>query len=75
MKMGNKNPRYGKFGKEAPRSVPVIQLTLDGEFVKEWECIRQANKIFKGHISCCCRGKRNSAAGYKWVYKEDYLKT
>lgn len=71
-KKGEKNPMFGKCGALSHRSKPIIQLTLDGLFVKEWPCAREANKEFKGHIQECARGERETASGYKWVYKENY---
>lgn len=71
-KIGKKNPRFGKTGKDATRSIPVVQLTLKGEYLREWDSIRDAYKQFRGHIGSCCRGERKSAAGYKWKYKSDY---
>lgn len=59
-------------GELSARSVPVVQLTLDGEFVKEWPCISEAYKEHKGHIGQCCRGEREMAGGFKWKYKKDY---
>ena len=56
------------------RSKPIIQLTLDGKYIREWPCISQAHSELGGHISCCCRGKRRTAANYKWMFKEDYIK-
>lgn len=55
----------------------VIQLTLDGDYITEYpsvsEAFRQTN-ITTSHISACCKGKRKSANGYRWMYKEDYNK-
>lgn len=59
-------------GELSGMSVPVVQLTLDGEFVKEWPCISEAHKEHKGHIGQCCRGERETAGGFKWKYKKDY---
>lgn len=73
-KKGELNPFWGKFGKEHHRSIPIIQLTMNGDFVREWESIRMARGVYKGHIGDCCTGKRQSAGGFKWMYKKDYLK-
>ena len=54
---------------------PVIQLTLDGEFITEWAGAKEAGRktgINRRCISKCCKGERLSAGGYKWMYKEDY---
>lgn len=52
-------------------SKPVIQYTLDGQFVKEWESINEAdrNGYNHGHIAACCLGKRKTHKGYIWKYK------
>ena len=55
----------------------VIQVTMDGDFIKEWDKIAQAAKdlnISKGNISACCAGlgRVKSAGGYRWMYKSDY---
>ena len=55
-------------------SIPVVQLTLNGQYVREWSCSLEANKALGGHIYECCRGHRKTAAGYKWKFKSDYLK-
>lgn len=36
---------------------------------------KHTNKINHGNISECCKGRRNQAGGYKWMYKEDYYVT
>lgn len=55
--------------------IPVIQLSMDGEFIKEWSCaleISEALNIDPSGIAKCCRGKQRSSKGYKWVYKSDF---
>lgn len=50
----------------------VIQYTLDGEFVSEYETISEAsrvNGIKVTNICKCCKGKANKAGGYVWKYK------
>ena len=63
---------FGKFGKLHPNSIPIIQLSLEGSYVREWECAREAAKIYGFHITDCCRGRRRQCGGYKWKYKEEY---
>lgn len=61
---------------------PVLQFSLDDEFIREWNYIREAANalnISAGDICKCCKGKRicrgkeypvYSAGGFKWRYKE-----
>lgn len=55
----------------------VIQLTLDEEFIAQYDSIKAASKITGIHgdaISHCCRGKNKTSGGYRWMYLEDYNK-
>lgn len=52
---------------------PILQFTLDGDFLKEWECIATAAKFYnvdKSSVMRCCQGKFKKSAGYIWKYKE-----
>ena len=54
----------------------VVQYTKKGTFVAEYESALVAKEktgIDNGHISACCRGKRKSAGGFKWTYKNPPL--
>ena len=70
-KKGGKNPMYGLKGDRHPRSKAVVQLTLDGVFVREWTCAREASKVYGTHITDCCKGNRSQCGGYKWAYKNN----
>lgn len=49
----------------------VKQYTLDGVFIKEWNCINDAIRETKAsHICDCCKGKRNSSKGFIWRYSD-----
>lgn len=53
-------------------SKPIIQYTLDGVFVAEYESIMEAERqtgIKNTNISSCCKNKRNKAGEYVWRYK------
>ena len=57
----------------ATKSKPVIQYTMDGEFVKEWPSAREAARALgysQSNISNCCIGKHKQAYGYIWRYKQ-----
>lgn len=50
----------------------VIQLSKNNEFIAEWENTIVAAKFLKCHfgsIGKCCNGKRKTALGYIWKYK------
>lgn len=49
----------------------VLQYTKDGEFVKEWICMRVAERTTGiKSIDTVCNGNRKSAGGFIWKYKE-----
>lgn len=57
-------------------SKPVVQIDpTTNKIVKVWESAREADRQggfnFK-NISACCRGKRKTHKGYKWMYLSDY---
>ncbi len=56
---------------------PVQQFSLEGDLLKEWDCIKNASEILKishSHISACCLGKRATAGKFQWKYKHDKKK-
>ena len=53
----------------------VVQLDLDNIYIKKYETLTLAAKslnIQVSHISSCCKGKRNTTGGFKFIYLEDY---
>ena len=52
-------------------SKPVLQYTLNGEFVREWESIAECdrNGYNQGNVYACCQGKQKTHKGYIWKYK------
>jgi len=68
------NSRTGKrVSGNHPNAKKVIQYDLNGEEIKEWDCIIDAGKeigINRRNISAVCNGKRKTCGGYKWKYKE-----
>ena len=50
----------------------IIQLTLSGDFIKEWDNAKEIAQnlgIPRQHIYSCCCKKQTSAYGFKWEYK------
>ena len=51
----------------------IVQLTLEGELIKEYNSIKEAQmETGSNHIFECCNRKRTQSNGYIWLYKEDY---
>ena len=49
----------------------IYQYSLDGKFIKEWECISTAGrelKINSSNITMCAKNIRPNAGGFRWEY-------
>ena len=49
----------------------VFQYTTSGEFVAEYESMKEASKkvgISSGQLTDCCKGKHKTGKGYVWSY-------
>lgn len=85
--IGEKNVMYGKKHSEEtknkikktkekdknPKAVKVDQYSLDDQFIKTWDYIKQASEkldIPYQNISRCCRTGKGTAGGFKWKYTE-----
>lgn len=56
-------------------SIPVVQLSLEGEFIKEYPSIYEAHKDSKATqngIKMTCEKVYSKANNYIWVYKHEY---
>lgn len=54
-------------------SKQVLQFSKNGEFIAEYPSIKEASRqtgCYQQHICKCCKGKRKSAGGFIWKYKE-----
>ena len=68
----DKIEKYKPTHQPAPKA--VLQYALDGTFIKEWKSIREAEKYYplaNKNIASVCTGKRKTAAGYIWKYREN----
>lgn len=73
----NIDERVGRYNKSKKlRKEPIVQLSLSGEYIAEWngsaDAGRNLNISYK-NINAVCRGKRNQAGGFRWIYLSDYL--
>ena len=53
------------------RSCKINQLSLDGEFIKQWESSMQIERelgFSAGNIISCCKNKQKTAYGFCWRY-------
>lgn len=53
-------------------SKPILQYTIDGEFIKEWVSMSEIQRQLGFNISLlcrCCKGERKTAYKYIWKYK------
>lgn len=54
-------------------SVPVIQLSLNNEYIAEYPSLREAGRVMNRSFTSikeCCKGRCKSAFGFKWMYKQ-----
>lgn len=61
-------------GKNHPNSKPILMFTLDGVFIRRFNCVADANEYLGkprniDNISICARGKNKTAYGYIWKYE------
>lgn len=71
-----KERMIGKKGKDAPRSKPILMYDKEGNFIRRFNCIADANEYFGKDRGCssitmCLRGENKSAYGYIFTYADD----
>lgn len=59
------------------KSIIVIQFDLQGNFIREWKSMSEAqrNGFHKSSVIKCCRGEYKQHKKYKFNYKSDFLET
>ena len=71
------NKVYLEKGAKPSSRIPIIQLSIDGNFIKEWTSASEVSKVLNidtSAIAKCCKGKQLTCKGYKWKYKSEYIK-
>ena len=68
---GTRTERIAKANTNGIRSKKVLQLSLSGELIREWESINECgrNGFDKGAVCKCCNGKQKTAYGFRWEYE------
>lgn len=65
-----KNRKKGVSTGPSKKRKEVEQFDLDGNFIRTWESITKVEKELKIYnINAVCKGKQETAGGYKWEYK------
>ncbi len=62
-------------GHENGRAFKVYQYSLDGEFIKEWDCAKYAIDFYnfpRAAITECIKGRLQSYGGYIWKKEKSY---
>ena len=67
------NNNYGTHNERMAKSlsIPVLQFSFNGEFIKKWDSATQVQNELgfdNSDISKCCKGKKKTCGGYKWHY-------
>lgn len=68
---GKNNVMYGRVLGKHPRAKPVIQLSVNGDFIREYSCIKET-ELYGFNKTCvrdCCNGVQSTHSGFKWKYK------
>lgn len=71
---GEKCYLYGKFGKQHHGSKPILQFDLKGNFIAEFDGLRDAERklgIFHSSIGKVLKGMYSHTHGYIFRYKEE----
>ena len=67
---GTRNERISK-SKRNTKSKTVIQMDLQGNFVREWVSLNEIMRVLgfnAAFVARCCHGVKPTAYGYRWQY-------
>ena len=66
------NINYGTRNEKASNSlkIPILQYSLDGEFIREWSSATDVGIEVQSNICACLNGRQKTAYNYIWKYKE-----
>ena len=72
-KKGFRHTAEANLKNKISHSIPIIQMTRQGEFIREWDSTIDASRElgFKSpsKITECCKGKRKTHKNFTWKYK------
>lgn len=67
----NYNTKIKQTSNKNHNSLPIIQFTIDGDFIRKWDCTMNAERalgIEHSNIVKCCKGRYKTVGNYKWKY-------
>ena len=50
---------------------PVLQYDLDGNFIREFESVKEAREQYSSRVQDCLGSKTTQASGFQWKYKTE----
>lgn len=68
----NNSYGIGSVNRANSKSIPILQLDMSGNIVREWESAKKVESALgfnHSNITNCCKGRYKSIYGYKWRYK------
>lgn len=75
-KEGHGSWMIGKSGKNSPKSIKIVQMSMNKEFIKVWDSLTEAanecNIRFISSLSNNIAGRTHSCNGFKWCLLKDY---
>ena len=68
---GTHNERVAKANTNGKKSKKVLQFTLTGDLIREWESTRECERNGFDHsaVAKCCNGKLPHYKGFRFMYK------
>ncbi len=68
---GTRNERVAKANTNGKLSKKVLQLSLNGDLIREWESTKECsrNGFDQGAVCKCCNGKLKTHKGFRFMYK------
>ena len=69
-----RNERLSKALTNGKLSKRVLQLSLSGDLIREWDSTNECgrNGFNQRHVCDCCNGKLKTHKGFRFMYAEDY---
>ena len=66
-----RNERVSKAMTNGKLSKRVLQLSLSGELIREWESTQECgrNGFDQSNVARCCQGKQKTHKGFRFMYK------